>query len=127
LKPEISAPGTGIRTAANPSGFRGGFSGTSAAAPHVAGAIALLWSARRDLIGKVPETTTLLEATAVRLTSAQDCGNFPGSAVPNAVFGYGRVDVAAAVGFVPPVERAQPVSPPRHRPNPREVPRPVSQ
>jgi subtilisin family serine protease len=130
LKPEISAPGTGIRTAANPTGFRLGFSGTSAAAPHVSGAIALLWSARPDLIGKVPETTALLESTAVALTSSQDCGSFPGSAVPNAVFGYGRVDVAAAAaaaGPSSPVERAQPVWPPRRRPTPREVPRPGSQ
>jgi serine protease AprX len=129
LKPEISAPGTGIRTAANPSGFRLGFSGTSAAAPHVAGAIALLWSARPDLVGKVSETTALLESTAVALASSQDCGSFPGSAVPNAVFGYGRVDVAAAAASGPssPVERAQPVSPPRRRPTPREVSRPVSQ
>jgi serine protease AprX len=127
LKPEISAPGTGIRTAANPTGFRGGFSGTSAAAPHVSGAIALLWSARPDLIGRIAETNALLERTAVPLTSAQDCGSFPGSTVPNAVFGYGRIDIAAAVGSVAPVERAQPVSPPRRRPSPREVPRPVSQ
>jgi serine protease AprX len=128
LKPEITAPGVNIRTAANPTGFRSGFTGTSAAAPHVAGAIALLWSARPDLIGRVPETAALLESTAVPLTSTQDCGNFPGSAVPNAVFGYGRLDIAAAVGPPPPpVERAQPVSPPRRRPTPREVPRPVSQ
>jgi subtilisin family serine protease len=130
LKPEISAPGTGIRTSVNPTGFRLGFSGTSAAAPHVAGAVALLWSARSDLIGKVPETTALLESTAVPLTSSQDCGSFSGSAVPNAVFGYGRLDVAAAAaaaGPSSPVERAQPVSPSRRRPTPREVPRPVSQ
>jgi len=127
LKPEISAPGTGIRTAANPTGFRGGFSGTSAATPHVAGAIAVLLSARPDLIGKVAATAALLESTAVPLTSSQDCGGFPGSAVPNAVFGFGRLDVAAAAGSVPPVERAQPVSPPRRRAIPREVPRPVSQ
>ena len=131
LKPEIAAPGTSIRTAANPTGYRGGFTGTSAAAPHVAGAVALLWSVRPDLVGNVPATVALFETTAVPLTSTQDCGSFPGSGVPNAVFGYGRIDVAAAAaapGAPPPeVGRSTPIAPSRRGGLPREVPRPVSQ
>lgn len=96
LKPDISAPGVGIRTAASPSGFQT-FSGTSAASPHVAGSVALLWSAVPVLSRDVPGTIALLERTAVPLLSTQDCAGFPGSQVPNAVFGWGRLDVAAAV------------------------------
>ncbi|MEP6768114.1 MAG: S8 family serine peptidase [Acidobacteriota bacterium] len=100
LKPDISAPGVGVRTAASPSGYRP-FSGTSASAPHVTGAVALLWSASPALIGQVAATAALLERSAMPLTSAQDCAGFPGSAVPNAVFGFGRLDVAAALLLAP--------------------------
>lgn len=129
LKPDIAAPGTGIRTAANPTGYRTGFSGTSASAPHVAGALALLWSGRPDLVGNVPASRALLESTAVRLTSVQDCGRFPGSAVPNAVFGYGRLDVAAALAVSTPplVNRPTPIEAAPREPVRRPLPRPVSQ
>ena len=121
LKPDISAPGVGIRTSARPSGFRS-FSGTSAAAPHVTGAVALLWSAAPELIGRVAPTAALLERTAAALTSAQDCAGFPGSLVPNAVFGFGRLDVAAAALAAPPrVARPGPLRPPRVRAAPRPV------
>jgi hypothetical protein len=68
------------------------------ATPHVAGAVALLWSAVPSLANRVPETEALLESTAVHLTSAdQQCGGVAGSAIPNPVFGWGRIDIAAAV------------------------------
>jgi subtilisin family serine protease len=122
LKPEISAPGVGIRTAASNGQFQT-FSGTSAASPHVAGAVALLWSAVPSLTGNVAGTLSLLEQTAVHLTIGQDCGTFPGASVPNAVFGWGRlaIDVAVAVALPPPPPRAAPAPPPRRRPVPRFV------
>jgi hypothetical protein len=67
------------------------------ATPHVAGAVALLWSAAPSLANRVPETEALLRETAVRLSSEQECGGVSGSAVPNPVSGWGRIDVAAAV------------------------------
>jgi subtilisin family serine protease len=71
--------------------------GTSMASPQVAGVVALLWSARPELIGQVEHTMDLLRRTARPLTSSQSCGGFPGSQVPNAVFGYGMVDAYAAI------------------------------
>ncbi|MEP7131807.1 MAG: S8 family serine peptidase [Acidobacteriota bacterium] len=121
LKPDISAPGVSVRTSAQPSSYRS-FSGTSAAAPHVTGAVALLWSASPALVGQVAATASLLERSAVPLRSAQDCGGFPGANVPNAVFGYGRLDIAAAVALAPAAEpRAAPAPRFSRRPAPRVV------
>ncbi len=124
LKPEIAAPGVGIRTAVSASDYRT-FSGTSAAAPHVAGAVALLWSSAPAFVGDVAGTASLLERTAAPLTSTQDCGVFPGAGVPNTVFGWGRLDVAAAVAVAStPIEpRARPIPGPRRRPGGRVVSR----
>lgn len=96
MKPDVTAPGVSIRSSI-PGAAYSRFSGTSMASPHVAGAVALLWSAVPALANHVPETEALLRATAVRLTSDQECGGVSGSAVPNPVFGWGRIDVAAAV------------------------------
>jgi subtilisin family serine protease len=124
LKPDLSAPGQGVRVAAPPAAFSSSFSGTSGSAPHVTGAVALLWSAAPQLIGQVAATTNVLERTAVPLTSTQDCGGFSGASVPNAVFGWGRLDVAAAVtASLPSPTRPKAVLAPRrggtHRLNPR--------
>lgn len=108
VKPDICAPGTGLRVATMPSGYASGFSGTSASCPEVAGAAALVWSAMPSLIGRPAITADLLEQSAVRLSSTQACDGIDGTAVPNAVFGFGRVNVAAAVDLA--------VSPPRPRP-----------
>jgi subtilisin family serine protease len=96
VKPDVVAPGVSIRSSI-PGAMYARFSGTSMATPHVAGAVALLWSAVPSLANRVPETEALLRATAVRLTSDQECGGVSGSAVPNAVYGWGRIDIAAAV------------------------------
>ena len=96
IKPDIVAPGVSIRSSVPGDGYSQ-FSGTSMATPHVSGAVALLWSAAPWLAGHVPETEELLRTTAVRLTSDQQCGGISGSAVPNPIFGWGRLDVLAAV------------------------------
>jgi subtilisin family serine protease len=96
MKPDIVAPGVSIRSSV-PGGGYSRFSGTSMATPHVSGAVALLWSAAPSLAGHVPETEELLRATAVRLTSDQECGGIPGTSIPNPVFGWGRLDIFAAV------------------------------
>jgi hypothetical protein len=69
------------------------------ASPHVAGAVALLWSAFPNLRGDVDHTEFILEQTAVHLTTTQGCGGDTSSQVPNNVYGYGRIDVLAAYNY----------------------------
>ncbi len=96
LKPNVVAPGVGVR-----SSTRGGnyatWNGTSMAGPHVAGAVALIISAAPHLAGQVDTIEAILEATTLQLLSEQDCDQYPGMAIPNATYGYGRIDVFAAV------------------------------
>jgi hypothetical protein len=83
------------------------------ATPHVAGAVALLWSAAPSLANRVPETEALLRSTAVHLTSEEECGGISGSAIPNPIYGWGRIDVAAAVAAA--LGSQQPPPPPAPR------------
>ena len=91
-KPDITAPGVTVRSA-----IRGGsyasFSGTSMATPHVAGAIALLWSAQAALRHQITDTENFLNDAAVDVSSTS-CSS---SGVPNNVYGFGRLDIKAAV------------------------------
>ena len=120
LKPDLTAPGVALRTAAPAGGYAESFSGTSAAAPQVAGAVALLWSAVPWLAGDVDRTEEALERGAVPRTAASTCGGYAGSAVPNPVYGWGRLDVEGAYEWlVPP--RSAPV-PLGRRPTTRIVP-----
>ncbi|MCS7057184.1 MAG: S8 family serine peptidase [Thermoflexales bacterium] len=98
VKPDVVAPGVGVRSAlAGAPNSYGFLSGTSMAAPHVAGVVALLWSAIPSLRGEVEATEMLLRQTARPLTSSQTCAGVPGSAWPNNTYGYGMVDALAAV------------------------------
>ncbi|MBP6693139.1 MAG: S8 family serine peptidase [Xanthomonadales bacterium] len=99
LKPDVSAPGSSIRSSIRGGGYAN-FSGTSMAGPHVAAAAALVMSARPDLRGNPAAVESVLRETAVPLTSTQTCGLYAGSTVPNAVFGSGRIDAYAAVSRV---------------------------
>jgi hypothetical protein len=96
-KPDICAPGTDVRSSVPGSLYEGGWSGTSMAGPHVAGAVALLWSARPELLNQVDATETALNAAAFPISTTACLS----SGVPNNVFGYGRLDVRTAVGDVP--------------------------
>ncbi len=96
LKPNISAPGSSVRSAFKDNTY-GIFGGTSMAGPHVAGLVALIISANPNLAGEVDKIEDIIEQTAVHLTSVQTCGSIPGTSIPNNTFGYGRIDALAAV------------------------------
>ena len=123
LKPDLVAPGQDIRSAL-PGGGYGTASGTSAAGPHVTGAVALLWSARPELRGNLAATEDLLRRSATPVEVGGSCpsptadwvgsgslsrllrtlqttpivcacGNVAG--VPNNVYGWGRLNVLRAI------------------------------
>ena len=107
-KPDITAPGTGVRSS-EPGSTYGSMSGTSMATPNVAGAVALLWSARPSLKNQITATEEILNNSAVHIATTA-CGS---SGWPNNVFGYGRLDIQVAVDSmrVSPTTAAQSTNP----------------
>nr|BAD99234.1 SC protease [Bacillus sp. KSM-LD1] len=92
MKPEVSAPGVNIRSATPGSNYQGGWNGTSMAAPHVAGAVALLKQVNSSL--SIDEIAEILENTATPRTNAQ----YPEA--PNNGFGHGIINVHDAVSSI---------------------------
>jgi subtilisin family serine protease len=96
IKPNIAAPGVAVRSSiAN--GSYGSNSGTSMASPHVAGVVALIWSASPSIAGDIDATKALLNQSAVDTDSAQ-CGGTPAN---NNVWGEGKLDAFVAVEAAP--------------------------
>ncbi|MGQ9814927.1 MAG: S8 family serine peptidase, partial [Candidatus Roseilinea sp.] len=96
LKPDVVAPGVMVRSAVPTNGYDYR-SGTSMATPHVAGVVALLWSAAPWLRGQIDETEAILRSTAQPLATSETCGGLLRGAVPNNTYGYGLIDARAAV------------------------------
>ena len=98
-KPQVSAPGTNRSAGKNSDTHYREMDGTSMAAPHVSGLIALVWEAAPCLIGNYATTETIIEETAV----PANVGSYPGHAndgpggVPNQATGWGEIDALAAV------------------------------
>ncbi len=98
IGPDLTAPGVQIRSSIPGGGYASGqWSGTSMASPHVVGAVALMWSANKALIGKIDETVKIITHTAVATEAKGECAGVAGTDVPNNVYGYGLLDVYAAV------------------------------
>ena len=93
IKPNISAPGVYIYSSV-PGGYTDGYSGTSMAAPHVTGTVALMLSANASL--SIEEIEQILCETADPLTD----DDYPLS--PNFGYGYGMVNALEAVLEVAP-------------------------
>ncbi len=96
MKPDISAPGVSVKSCVR-NGLYSSYSGTSMAGPHVAGLVALIISANPNLAGEVDQIEKIVEQTAIPYTSTNNCGNVPGTNIPNNTFGHGRIDALAAV------------------------------
>lgn len=96
IKPNIAAPGEGVRSSVPGNGYAYS-DGTSMAAPHVAGSVALMWSASPALVGDIDGTKTLLDDTAGDAPD-DECG---GTDDDNNVYGEGRLDALELVLAAP--------------------------
>jgi len=92
LKPEISAPGVNIRSAVPGGGYESGWNGTSMAAPHVSGVVALLLESHPGL--SVSQLEAIMLAAADQLTDS----SYPVS--PNYGYGYGLLNAYDAITFL---------------------------
>ena len=109
-KPNISAPGSTIRSSnnANDADY-GNKSGTSMAGPHVAGLVALIISANPMLAGNVDRIEDTIEQTAAKKMPSltELCAPDSTTSVPNNTYGWGRIDALNAVTLA--LEDAVPV------------------
>ncbi|GII91930.1 carboxypeptidase regulatory-like domain-containing protein [Sinosporangium siamense] len=96
VKPNIATPGAEV-VSTEPGNNYGVLHWGPLSASHVAGAVALLWSASPTLYRDVPATRALLDRTAADVNDTS-CG---GTAAKNNVWGEGRLDVHAAVKAAP--------------------------
>ncbi|MBN1954134.1 MAG: S8 family serine peptidase [Anaerolineae bacterium] len=93
-KPNISSPGVSVCSTVPGSGWSCGYSGTSMASPHTAGAVALLWACNSSLVGQIDTTFQALQST----TDAAPAGNCgaPPDGEGNYTYGYGYLNIYAA-------------------------------
>ncbi|RHY98872.1 hypothetical protein DYB35_011154, partial [Aphanomyces astaci] len=112
-KPDISAPGVDIHSAVHSSddGYLLG-SGSSMAAPHVSGAIALYLSANKNATyDQVYKDLTKNVDTDKLTPPNKTCGGITNTQYPNNLFGHGRLNIFKAVAASIPGLTLPPPSP----------------
>ncbi|KAJ3175495.1 hypothetical protein HDU87_006158 [Geranomyces variabilis] len=95
---DISAPGVAVRAAWRGTGYNT-IDGTSMASPHIGGAVMLISHACPKLQHDVANISSLLYQTATPLftTRSNGCSGDTRKNTPNSVYGYGQVNVLAAI------------------------------
>jgi subtilisin family serine protease len=102
LKPQVSAPGVNIRSSVNTgdSDYQEGWSGTSMAAPHVAGLVALMYSAAPSLLRQYGSVESVIQNTATGIAYNSGCSGGDTDYIPNPATGWGVIDALKAVQAV---------------------------
>jgi serine protease AprX len=96
VKPDITAPGVGVRSILR-NGSYSNASGTSMAGPHVAGVVALILSAAPSLKGQVEIVENILRESARPTKGDKICNDVDTLAIPNNTFGFGKLDAMRAL------------------------------
>jgi subtilisin family serine protease len=104
IKPEVVAPGVSVRSSTQSSDTSyASFSGTSMAAPHLTGAIALM-------LADTPGTSLKKLSATIRKTATKGlpnppdpdtCGGIHYTQYPNPIYGFGRINILKAVNKLP--------------------------
>ncbi len=92
-KPNISGPAVSVCSTIPTNQWTCGYSGTSMASPHTAGAVALLWSCNPSLVGQVDLTFQALQNGADAPTPASPSCGVPPDGQGTYEDGYGYLNI----------------------------------
>jgi hypothetical protein len=99
LKPELVAPGVGIRSTV-PGGGYGGYTGSSQAAPAISGGIAILQQQYQRVCDGEPDDNALMLPATIRAILTHSATDLAATG-PDYETGYGMMNLERAVKFVP--------------------------